>query len=108
MKFGTLKAAVIIMGILIIAGMAFLVYGLSVGLHKSTVSEDVGISAAPTPTALNRFGDISVDLPEGAQVNDYKIQDNRLIVSITVLGGGTQLIVIDLASGSRLGSITLK
>lgn len=107
MKFGALKAAVIIMGILIIAGMAFLVYGLSVGLHKDPDADDESFMEAPSPTTLTRFGDINVDLPDGAQVDDYKIQGDRLIVSISVLGGGTKLIIVDLASGSRLGTITL-
>lgn len=107
MKFGALKAAVIIMGILIIAGMAFLVYGLSVGLHKNPDAGDDSVVGDPLPMKLTRFGDIIVDLPDGAQINDYKIQGDRLVVSISVLGGGTKLIIVDLASGSRLGTITL-
>jgi len=109
MKFGALKAAVIVMGVLIVAGMGFLVYGLSVGLHKATVTDGEVLTEAPPPitTALAQFGDINIDLPEGAQVEDYKIQGDRLIVSISIFGGGIQLIIVDLASGSRLGTINL-
>ena len=107
MNFGALKAAVIIMGVLIVGGMGFLVYGLSVGLHKDPVFKTDSVAQAPSPTLLNRFGDISVDLPDGAQLDDYRLQGDRLVISVSVLGGGTKLIVVDLATGSRLGTITL-
>ncbi|MEQ9487531.1 MAG: hypothetical protein RIM72_00910 [Alphaproteobacteria bacterium] len=111
MNFGTLKAAVIVMGILIVAGMAFLVYGLSVGLHKDTsVETQTGQDAptAPAAPATAAFGDIDIDLPAGSQITDYKIQGDRLVISVSVLGGGASLIVVDLSSGTRLGTITLK
>lgn len=108
MNFGTLKAAVIVMGILIVAGMAFLVYGLSVGLHKDTTVETQSAQDAPALPQGAVFGDVDIDLPTGSQITDYKIQGDRLVISVSVLGGGTSLIVVDLSSGARLGTITLK
>lgn len=108
MNFGALKAAVIVMGILIVAGMAFLVYGLSTGLHKDTSVETQTGPDAAVPSPVSAFGDIGIDLPAGSQITDYKIQGNRLVISVSVLGGGTSLIVVDLSSGTRLGTITLK
>lgn len=107
MNFGALKAAVIIMGILIVGGMGFLVYGLSVGLHKDPVFKSDNDAQATAPITMSRFGDISIDLPDGAQIDGYEFQGDRLVISISVLGGGTKLIVVDLATGSQLGTITL-
>jgi hypothetical protein len=49
-----------------------------------------------------------IDLPAGARVIATEAVGERLIVRIGLAEGGEALILIDLRSGARLGTIELK
>ena len=106
---GALKAAVTIMSVLIVAGMGFLIYGLATGLNKVSVEKSAANSVASEPErpAPAVFGDITVNLPSGARLDNYRIEGDRLILSVSFPDGGTRLTFFDLRTGERLGSVNL-
>jgi hypothetical protein len=97
-----LKALVIGMGILIIAGMAILVYGLSSKFGSSTAGKD---AAQRTPQA---FGTIRATLPAGATVESAQMQNGSVLVFLSMPDGGVQLMVFRLSDGRQTGTIELQ
>lgn len=91
-----LKALVIGMGILIIAGMAILAYGLS-GKFGSTLSK-------PSAAA---FGTVRANLPAGASVDTVHVEDGNAIVHLVMPDGGAQIMVFRLSDGRQTGTIEL-
>lgn len=90
-----LKALVIGMGVLIVAGVVFLVYAI---IQKS--SED-GTSGRP---ALQS----EVTLPAGAEVVETSIGDGTIVLRLRLADGSGRLVVIDPATGKTSGRIDLK
>lgn len=98
-----LKALVIFMGVLIVAGMGLLVYGL---MTRASWQED-GAARAAADTA-QPFGQVEAVLPKGANVAGVSVDGGRAIVDIRLSNGGAELRVYDLATGRVHGSIRLK
>lgn len=114
----SLKALVVVMGILIVAVSGLLVYGL---VQRSsdpgfsffgTAKAPAAPAAQPTPVqptapaVLAPFGDITVRLPAGCQVEDMKPDGGRLFLRVGPAGGAcAQVIAVDLASGRVLGNV---
>ena len=93
-----LKFLVILMGVLLVAGMATIV----VIIVQRVATLDQRVAAAPG------FDRASVELPPGASVLGTSAVDGRLVVRVGLAGGGDELILIDPQSGKRLGTIELK
>lgn len=89
-----LKALVIGMGLLILAGLGLVAYGLVGGTSKLTSS----------PAG---FGEISLDLPAGCAIAEAEAEGGRIIVRTEGPGerGCQQVLVIDQSSGKILGRI---
>ena len=96
-----LKALVIFMGVLIIAGMVLLVYGLV----TRTGDGETGSGGAP---AAAGFGALDLAVPAGCSIAGSELSGNRLVVRLEGLAerGCQQLVVLDLASGRELGRVT--
>lgn len=95
-----LKALVIVMGVLIIAGMGLLVYGLMTRVSWEDDSASSG--------AAKSFGDVSQTLPAGASVGEISVDGGRAVVQVRLPGGGAELRVYDLSTGAAMGTIQLK
>ncbi len=110
-----LKALVIGMGILIVAGFAVLVVGLiqRVGVGGDGDGGVAGstprapIAGMKSPAVSGDFGDVRVSLPAGAVVAGVSTDAGRLVVHVRLAGGASRVLVIDLATGRRLGAIDL-
>ncbi len=132
-----LKALVIVMGIMIVVGVA--VIGVTVFNRMSKpasppapvagtpspapapiVVNPVAPPAAPGGSALNvpigtplptqfdrKFGDVSVEIPPGARVSDFSASGDRLVLRVIMADQEQRLIVVDLLSGNLLGTIRL-
>ena len=107
-----LKALVIVMGILIIAGMALIGYTI---VERATAPEtgtrpEVAIPAQSSATSPIKgpYGPISIELPPGARIVRTTTADRRLIVEVELSGGGERVLVVDLANGALLGTIELR
>jgi hypothetical protein len=92
-----LKILVVVMGVMLVVGFAALV-----ALIAGRVSR-----GGPTPTAARAFGSPSIDIPRDARIEAMTVGPDRLVIALALPEGGRQLLVIDLATGIRLGTIQL-
>ena len=99
-----LKIAVIVMGVLLVGGFAFvlsaIVYQAS---HPTQVGGIAAAQVAPPP------GGISIDLPvpAGSTVTAMSLDGNRLAVHLNE-AAGPEIAIIDLASGRVIAHVKLK
>ncbi len=91
----TLKILVVVMGIMLIGGFATLVAIISARLSR-------GGSATRT------FAPAAIDIPRDARIEAMTAGTDRLVLDLVLPEGGRQLVVIDLATGARLGTIELR
>jgi hypothetical protein len=88
-----IKALVIGMGVLIVAGMIILVYGVTTNLGKSSLGGG----------SVQGFGDVRVTLPAGAAVEDARLDGETLVVRVRGPGDTAQVILFRRDDGKRLG-----
>ncbi|MEO3428915.1 hypothetical protein AAFN88_08675 [Pelagibius sp. CAU 1746] len=115
-----LKALVIFMGILIMAGMALLVYGLVTrtgdGAGEGAGETATGAAAVGAMTGAGRggagapitpFGALDLVVPDGCSLAGSELAGDRLVVRFTGQAerGCQQLVIVDLASGRELGRV---
>ena len=102
-----LKIAVIVMGVLLVAGFAFvlaaIVYQAS-RLGKGTAPVDAAVSA---PMTLPEGLAAELPIPQGAELTTLALDGDRLAVHLKSQAG-TEIAVIDLRSGKVLARIKLK
>ncbi|CCG40681.1 hypothetical protein [Magnetospirillum molischianum] len=98
-----LKALVIFLGVLIVAGVGLVIYGVSSKVGpKSTPPVTTGATTALSST---NFGSVDVALPKGATIEQVFAAGNHIIVRIgTDKGIADRLIVLDPARGQVTGS----
>ena len=87
-----LKALVILMGILIVAGIAVIGFTISQRLAKPA-------------TGLPDLGEVTLGQPAGTTILSAIPGDGRLAVSVRLPDGATRIVIIDLATGRRLGTV---
>ena len=97
MKLQVLKMLVVTMGLLIFVGLGFLAYGLAAKFGSTTAG---GLSKADKS--------LDITLPEGAEVSETKLVDNRLLVRLMLSDGSIQLLVIDLEKGRQTRALSFK
>jgi Family of unknown function (DUF6476) len=90
-----LKALVVVMGIMLIGGFAVLVVAI-IGR--------VSHSGSPRPA----FSATAIDIPREARVEAMTTGSDRLVIDLLLPESRRQLIVIDLTTGVRLGTIELR
>ncbi len=100
-----LKALVIGMGILIVLGMALLVYGFTVkskGKEKTTDSVTI-------ESAVQEFGDINLNLPSACTAESITAEGRRLIIEVgpRTFPKCAKIVILDMTSGKTLGTIAL-
>jgi hypothetical protein len=105
----TLKALVIVLGVMIVAGIA--VVGVTI-YHRATnlVNSPVPRSAEPAGrTGLGPgFGKVALELPAGSRIVEMTAEDDRLILRLRLADGGRQILILDMATGKRLGTFELR
>ncbi len=111
-----LKGLVIGMGLLIAVGMALFAYGLYQKIADPEFTffpgeTGDGASApaalAPRLSAPGAFGTIAVPLPEGCVLARVIPEGDRLYLRIGPAGRCERVVVVDVATGSVLGTITV-
>ncbi len=108
-----LKTLVIVMGVLIVAGMALVGYTL---VKRATAPEasrhaTAAVSAPAAPgaeAAETPYGPVEIALPAGARILRTRAVGRRLIVELELAGGGERVLVVELSTGALLGTIDLK
>jgi hypothetical protein len=96
----SIKILVIFMGLLILAGLGLLVYGM-----VNQVSEVAG------PGGPGGFDEVEIPLPAGCSVVETRVDGGRLIVRTDGPDSNApcrKIIIIDLESGEVLGRVQFK
>jgi Family of unknown function (DUF6476) len=93
-----LKFLVVVMGVMIVIGFAALIAGIAVKMSRER----------PGASAERPFGATAIEIPRGARIEAMTAAPNRLILDLALPGGERQLVVVDLATGTRLGTIELR
>jgi hypothetical protein len=95
-----LKALVILMAVLILAGMGLLVYGLVTQGGKG----EAGNAGAEMAAG---FGALDLPVPEGCSIAGTELAGSRLVLRFDGLAerGCQQVVIVDLASGRILGRV---
>jgi hypothetical protein len=99
-----LKIAVIVMGVLLVGGLAFVL--AAIVYQASRPAQDAGVTAAQ---AVPGQGALSIDLPvpAGAAVSAMSLDGNRLAVHLDS-PAGPEIAIIDLATGKVVAHVRLK
>jgi hypothetical protein len=122
-----LKALVIIMGVIIVAGVA--VVGITVfnRLSKPASTPVAPVATAPPSTPIapapaamtaplgsplpqqfdRKFDDVTLAIPAGARVSDFSASGDRLVLRVVMPDQEQRLLVVDLINGTLLGTIRL-
>jgi hypothetical protein len=90
-----LKILVGVMGAMILAGVAVLGATVAGRYTKSTPSAQT--FAAP-----------AIDIPSGARVESMSTGVDRIVLDLLLSDGSRQLLIVDLASGRKLGTVPLR
>ena len=100
-----LKVLTGVMGALIVAGV--IVIGVTIAGRMSGPAEPPAM-AGTAARAAAPFGDVSVAVPAGASLAGITAAGDRLVLRLRLADGRESLLVLDLATGHRLGSIALE
>jgi len=93
-----LKIAVIVMGLMLVVGTVVLI-----GAIAARVSHNPPVPATPPAFVAH-----PIDLPSGARIEAMTAGPGRLIIDLLLADGTRQLLILDLATGERLGTIPLR
>ncbi len=94
MPIRALTIFVIVMGVVIVVGFAVVMATIAGRFAKSG--------------AIRPFTAEAIRVPKGARVRAMTAEGNRLILRLSLPEGGQQILILDLATGARLGAIALK
>lgn len=114
-----LKGLVVGLGLLIIFGAVLLGYGFYVKYHKkdSTLFGPAadGPPAVAAPIATNAplppapgFGETRLELPEGCSVTEMRPNGHRLYLRTGPAGLCERIVILDVNTGDRLGTIVVR
>ena len=93
-----LKILVVVMGIMLVLGFAALVVVIAGRISRS----------GHPPAMARVFAERAIDIPRGARIEAMTATGERLVLALELADGNRQLVIIDLASGIRLGAIDLR
>jgi Family of unknown function (DUF6476) len=93
-----LKILVVVMGVMILAGFATLLVVIAGRMSRG----------APEAASSQPFAASPIELPAGARIETIGAAGDRLVLDLVLPDGTRQLLIIDLATGRRLGAIPLR
>ncbi len=96
----TLKALVIGMGILIVAGTAVIAVMIARRGADGAAGDNTASGGASTTPA-------KIALPAGARVIETALDGDRIALRIVLTGGGERVMIIDARTGRRIGAVDL-
>jgi hypothetical protein len=90
-----LKILVVVIGVMLIGGSALLVAVIAGRLSRGT-------------SVPRSFAATAIDIPRDARIGAMTAGADRLVLELVLPEGRRQLVVVDLATGARLGTIELR
>lgn len=97
MPLRALKILVVVMGIMLVVGFGALII---------VIAGRVSHRAASPSSARSAVGTM-IEIPRGARIEAMTTAPDRLILDLVLPDGNRQIVIIDLATGARIGSIEL-
>src|SRR5260221_11505946 len=94
----TLKIAVVVMGVMLVVGF----FTLVVMIAGRVANKQKGAESVAAP-----FAAAPIEVPPGARVETMAVGSERLVLSLLLADGERQLLIIDLATGRKLGMVPL-
>jgi len=91
-----LKILIVVMGIMLVVGFAALVVAIAGRMSRSG-----------SPSVARVFTARPIDIPRGARIEAMTAGADRLVLGLALPDGNRQLLVIDLTTGARLGTVEL-
>lgn len=101
-----IKALVITMSVLLVAGLALLGYGMYSKARKLSAPAEPPPLAAAAPAAGAAFGNVPVTLAPGARIEEMTAVGPRLALRIAE-GESQRILVLDPATGMVAGAFLL-
>ena len=93
-----LRIAVVVMGVMLVVGVVVLIGAIAARVsHKPS-----------EPAAKPSFVAEPIDLPAGARIEAMTAGADRLVIDLLLADGTRQLLILDLATGRRVGTIPLR
>ena len=92
----SLKILVVVMGVMLIGGLAALVAAVALRLSHRAPAPPAAFTAPP------------ITLPNGAKIESLTAGGERIVLQVDLLDGSVELVMIDAASGRLLGVIPLQ
>lgn len=99
-----LKILVVAMGVMLVAGIVALGFGIAYRIHHPQTASSATVHAPIAPHGMPR----AVTLPSGARVISTQSDGDRVMVRLALADGGEELLLLDWRSGATLGALTLK
>ncbi len=104
-----LKALVIVLGVVIVAGIAVIGVTIYQRAMAPADSPGPGSTEPAVRTGLGPgFGKVALDLPAGSRIVEMMAEDDRLILRLRLADGGRQILILDMATGKRIGTFELR
>jgi hypothetical protein len=111
-----LKIAVIVMGLLIVAGLVAI--GIKIVNKSQEAAESLSVEAVESPappvsvpvTSTGARFDVSIDqldLGPGAQLISMDVDNGRLVLRVRGGDAGERVLIVDIGSGAVLGEVAL-
>lgn len=102
-KMKALKALVLVMGLLIVFGVALLAYGMFAGFGRD---EGRASSRPDTDPLVTGFGVVGLEEAEKSNIAEILVDGHVLVIRVSG-GGEDRLHLLDIRSGHRLGKVVL-
>ena len=100
-----LKAVVIILGVAIVAVLVVIVFTIVQRAGKLTAEPEPAVAPATGAVAPAAFGERHLVVPAGDRIIAMTATGDRLVLRLDRPDGGEYLLVVDLKTGIRLGTI---
>jgi hypothetical protein len=94
-----LKVLVVAMGVLLVVGVVVLAVAIA---DRVNHPHPVALAAPAAPATS------IIDLPPGARVVSAEASGDRLVVRVELAAGGEELIVVNIATGKPISTVTLR
>ena len=98
MPVRALTVLAVVMGLLILGGFVALIVGIA-----GRVSHPSSVAAPARPIVPS-----AIELPAGARIDAMATGDGKIVLDVVQSDGNRELLIIDLASGRRLGTIPIR
>jgi len=99
-----LKVVVIVMGLLLVAGFAFVVAAI---VYQATRMDESEPAGPPAQAMANRLGELGLPVPSGTRIEGVTLDGKRMAVHLTG-PNGSEIAVIDVDKGRVIARIKLE